>query len=100
MSHPARGAWIETSGVGLIAWVISRRTPRGVRGLKHLNIEHAQKRMKSHPARGAWIETIRRIGHPSLRSRRTPRGVRGLKPDRIGSSFGKFAVAPRAGCVD
>ena len=41
MSHPARGAWIETN------------LKSGMRSAG-----------KSHPARGAWIETPQRLSSP------------------------------------
>ena len=34
-----------------------RRTPRGVRGLKHALGSKNARRDRSHPARGAWKET-------------------------------------------
>ena len=79
MSHPARGAWIETHfllactaeamgrtppGVrGLkqdVSKILSnktRRTPPGVRGLKQKMRKTEALILVSHPARGAWIET-------------------------------------------
>ena len=33
-SHPARGAWIEMVMVLLVRFLLSGRTPQGVRGLK------------------------------------------------------------------
>jgi len=56
LSHPARGAWIETA----------------VR-------YHPGVKLGSHPARGAWIETGFAPVNPAAAAGRTPRGVRGLK---------------------
>ncbi len=56
LSHPARGAWIETI-LELCDWI----------------------GRKSHPARGAWIETSLGKKEKKAPGRRTPLGVRGLK---------------------
>ena len=56
MSHPARGAWIET-----------------------VNVETANTPRLSHPARGAWIETTEVQRQMAKLTGRTPPGVRGLK---------------------
>ena len=99
MSHPARGAWIETASALVIvilggshpargAWIETRqpvlkscrnysRTPPGVRGLKLLQLLLYGRRRRSHPARGAWIETLTAIRFPA-----------------------RVLVAPRPGCVD
>ena len=77
MSHPARGAWIETRPPMDRRLARARRTPRGVRGLKPPRSSWRAVRWASHPARGAWIETS---SFPRL-------------------SAGRH-VAPRAGCVD
>ena len=80
LSHPARGAWIETiierlgtlrikgrtppgvRGLKLSSLLrysaICCRTPPGVRGLKPLQCQMITSPCESHPARGAWIETI------------------------------------------
>ena len=100
MSHPARGAWIETLNAHLQNLEEERRTPLGVRGLKQLIEQLDTMSTRSHPARGAWIETLptpnkapRAMSHPARgawietyteqssnsRLRRTPLGVRGLK---------------------
>ena len=100
MSHPARGAWIETGRKQLILQSLLSRTPPGVRGLKRTQLPQAVVRTcrtppgvrglkhryqvinlrykQSHPARGAWIETEPGGSSPS-RFGRTPPGVRGLK---------------------
>ena len=80
MSHPARGAWIETHFALEAHHLLGGRTPRGVRGLKRLLTLFYCFALLSHPARGAWIETlpVRASADPPVR--RTPRGVRGLKP--------------------
>ena len=79
MSHPGRGAWIETAIALLTNAVPSSRTPPGVRGLKPLLVLLLLIRLRrtppgvrglkrpwpvdtslppgSHPTRGAWIET-------------------------------------------
>ncbi len=57
MSHPARGAWIETEQPATVWGRTPRRTPPGVRGLKLFVLQLLPYRKKSHPARGAWIET-------------------------------------------
>ena len=54
-----------------------RRTPLGVRGLKH---DAAQENLQ--------------------RARRTPLGVRGLKQERLLLFEMDKRVAPRSGCVD
>jgi len=77
MSHPSRGAWIETSNYRRIDISVTRRTLRGVRGLKLLRSSCFARVPQSHPSRGAWIET------PTL-------GVVTLS----------HIVAPFAGCVD
>ena len=77
MSHPSRGAWIETLLPLLCIMAQLRRTPRGVRGLKLLLVLSKVLPVRSHPSRGAWIETI--IAFAKLRA---------------------AIVAPLAGCVD
>ena len=57
LSHPARGAWIETKTKKKMNKNEKCRTPPGVRGLKQIDKMQEQARMESHPARGAWIET-------------------------------------------
>lgn len=56
-----------------------RRTPPGVRGLKHPGTGVYRSSYKSHPARGAWIETPMKDSSPPKTYGRTPPGVRGLK---------------------
>ena len=56
-SHPARGAWIETSHSDISCIYYASRTPRGVRGLKLDDGGRQCAIFPSHPARGAWIET-------------------------------------------
>ena len=98
VSHPARGAWIETISVipefmekvgrtppgvrGLKHFPLHRlyylvsRTPPGVRGLKHERGRDAVFSKASHPARGAWIETLRtRWTRIALCSRTPPGGA-------------------------
>ena len=55
------------------------RTPRGVRGLKCVDVQRIDVIRASHPSRGAWIEIGTVWTIPSGAGRRTPRGVRGLK---------------------
>ena len=72
MSHPARGAWIETGAAATLAAVAA----------------------VSHPARGAWIETR---GNPTPQKPnpcRTPLGVRGLKHYRLQEIFLFFGRTP------
>ena len=40
LSHPARGAWIETANLAELARLRRGRTPLGVRGLKHYRVNH------------------------------------------------------------
>ena len=64
-SHPARGAWIETD-LAQPCLDIKGRTPPGVRGLKQVWHEQRADRIESHPARGAWIETMSVLGEPMI----------------------------------
>ena len=57
LSHPARGAWIETENTVSRSSLGESRTPPGVRGLKLAAITGTFPVQMSHPARGAWIET-------------------------------------------
>ena len=61
MSHPTRGAWIETEEAEKAGLPALSRTPPGVRGLK-------------------LVVSVRINGSPAGR---TPPGVRGLKPEGI-----------------
>ena len=76
MSHPARGAWIEINGNGIV--------------------DNAE---KSHPARGAWIEISRppmpRYGRPS----HPARGA-WIEICMVCRQAATITVAPRKGCVD
>ena len=105
MSHPARGAWIETALVEMLKPGLRGRTPLGVRGLKLQGFPYLRRAVASHPARGAWIETdgpsvdeLRSLSHPARgawietpqefprcqqNSCRTPLGVRGLKRQNL-----------------
>ncbi len=58
---------------------MSRRTPRGVRGLKPVIDNLWAIQSGSHPSRGAWIETVLHHRAQNSSTCRTPRGVRGLK---------------------
>src|ERR1019366_4416068 len=80
MSHPTRGAWIETKIESPEISEQRRRTPRGVRGLKRFVAVVVFEAEESHPTRGAWIETLPDGVSNTCRPCRTPRGVRGLKP--------------------
>ena len=76
-----------------------RRTPPGVRGLKHEIDLTLTRYLWSHPARGAWIETDKAAAGMRAAGR-TPPGVRGLKL-KPQINFEKYdIVAPRPGCVD
>ena len=57
MSRPARGAWIETQSVVASSRTLTRRAPRGARGLKLVQKPNRELEWLSRPARGAWIET-------------------------------------------
>ena len=61
MSHPTRGAWIETSA----------------------RLTAISQQDVSHPTRGAWIETEYKTALDKVYGGRTPPGVRGLKPPQI-----------------
>ena len=56
-----------------------RRTPGGVRGLKHPQLPLLLHLSWSHPARGAWIETYNWLLQMQIRGSLTPPGVRALK---------------------
>ena len=58
---------------------MSRRTPRGVRGLKLRSAGGGGEVVPSHPSRGAWIEIEHAPIQKPYKPCRTPRGVRGLK---------------------
>jgi len=121
VSHPTRGAWIETRskhriqssrcrtppGVrGLkpcqtkLAYTYACRTPPGVRGLKLYLIRPLLcKFLGSHPTRGAWIETTRSLkkmlnywSHPT-------RGA-WIETSYFFVALLNSAVAPHPGCVD
>ena len=77
VSHPARGAWIETEYKTALDKVYGGRTPLGVRGLKHIMPTTQNIQGASHPARGAWIETKIAVDIDNAHT-----------------------VAPRSGCVD
>ena len=118
-SLPARGAWIETHGMGGCERRAAGRSPRGERGLKPSRSNRAtcsarrsprgerglkqQHRVcdgvfvKSLPARGAWIETVSAGTGRRSRARRSPRGERGLKHERPGSLSGSFVSLPARG---
>ena len=63
--------------VGVIPWIVTGRTPHGVRGLKFTETPNEGQKIESHPARGAWIE-IKSVMLKNLLA----------------------VVAPRTGCVD
>ena len=78
MSHPTRGAWIETSAVK------QKEAPRRSHPTRGAWIETIIRLSKpsptaSHPTRGAWIETRPASGAYYRRCGRTPPGVRALK---------------------
>ena len=75
-SHPARGAWIETT----------RLIP-------------APPYISSHPARGAWIETRRTRRSKSRRESRPARGAWIETHDALKDII-EDVVAPRTGRVD
>ena len=50
------GAWIEMKGTCSLKSIISRRTPRWVRGLKSVSSVPVTAFSPSHPTMGAWIE--------------------------------------------
>ena len=119
MSHPARGAWIETLVGAMVFLRLLRRTPPGVRGLKQKAVIVIPLRVRSHPARGAWIETAVtqlfdtiRGSHPArgawietlhpITSKpanlcRTPPGVRGLKRPHLSRVVGLTGSHPARG---
>ena len=79
LSHPSRGAWIETQNGRHQPESHQRRTPHGVRGLKRSFQFLSEFTIVSHPSRGAWIETLSGSCHHPREGGRTPHGVRGLK---------------------
>jgi len=79
---------------------ITRRAPRGARGLKPHNQNPVTGNSASRPARGAWIETGDLELLPLVVGGRAPRGARGLKPNNNSKQNPRKVVAPRAGRVD
>ena len=79
-SHPSRGAWIEIGGGQPMRKQLIGRTPRGVRGLKLLQLTAEKTVCNGRTPRGVrglkYLPSLC-VCAPILR--RTPRGVRGLK---------------------
>ena len=120
MSHPTRGAWIETAkfhkyqfnpesrtphGVrGLKQAVIasistppSRRTPHGVRGLKQKMLADEQQTCTSRTPHGVRGLKLKRLIESGRLLSRTPHGVRGLKHLVKGSVFRDDESPPTRG---
>ena len=121
-THPTREAWIEFEkakndvdywAVAALAGCVdcyaldlvsegplSRRTPRGVRGLKYIHKTLLTVLNMSHPSRGAWIEICKkRILFTASLPSHPSRGawIEIVHPTRC---LRPPAVAPLAGCVD
>ena len=101
MSHPTRGAWIETSKIAVCKLRTVKSHPTRGAWIETLIVVNPNFFIASHPTRGAWIETIIRLSKPSPTAShptrgawietsnkflniigylsRTPPGVRGLK---------------------
>ena len=60
-SLPVRGAWVEILNNARAAYVTTRRSPCGERGLKLTAKTGADGTMASLPVRGAWVE-IKEVG--------------------------------------
>ena len=82
VSHPGRGAWIETVVIRNDGIRVVGRTPGGVRGLK----PHIYRIMICLDCRTpGGVRGLKqwRNEEREYNSRRTPGGVRGLKPQRV-----------------
>ena len=79
-SLPTRGAWIETRPLPPNLLSVTRRSPRGERGLKQGRSPSSAWARPSLPTRGAWIETPGLAASARGLRGRSPRGERGLKP--------------------
>ena len=77
MSHPGRGAWIETDNFNPNV-IIPGRTPGGVRGLKQRFGFINQNKLCRTPGGVRGLKPNSALAMQVLR-RRTPGGVRGLK---------------------
>ena len=78
-SHPARGAWIETSLRLLPLFILERRTPPGVCGLKRMLCPQSSS-MCSRTPPGVRGLKQQNVVYKTNKGSRTPPGVRGLKP--------------------
>ena len=99
MSHPARGAWIETALVEMLKPGLRGRTPLGVRGLKLQGFPYLRRAVASHPARGAWIETSVLSVINAVQGSHPARGAWIETGDKLLARVNS-GVAPRSGCVD
>jgi len=79
LSHPARGAWIETVRSRSKCSASESHPARGAWIETRQQLVSRCAATASHPARGAWIETRLRTRSWTCRRSRTPHGVRGLK---------------------
>ena len=79
-SHPSRGAWIEIGGGQPMRKQLIGRTPRGVRGLKLLQLTAEKTVCNGRTPRGVrGLKFMEGGGVGLAEPGRTPRGVRGLK---------------------
>ena len=80
-------------------YIVQRRTPRGVRGLKFYRRIPRRSAARSHPSRGAWIEILLRRPIPGRPVSHPSRGA-WIEMVLLRILSARPSVAPLAGCVD